>query len=414
MRRFALSTLVLMILFVPAAVHADEPFQNYRSDELGLALQYPAGWEVREQVAARTITAASRADLEALDSGKPPSGLLFTVSVTSFRQGNVTTPDDFATILKQIAASPDSSPTAIRIGGADGLFVDTQNAVQDVAARTAVVSIGRRRMAIIRGVSTVSSWLSLGEARFNDLTAHLSFFVPANRPDQDEVGRVLWQVPADHLTDLADISLNLDGSAVYVTDHVAGIWTVTTNGVGGDIYKPDGIGDFAGISVRSDGVGFVADPVNHALWAILPATRSAPISVRKFAGEAGTKLGQFGSDTPRVFTFGYQSLIYALDKGANGVRVQIIDHGGVAVNSWNLDKLLSDTLDSPQITSDSNNFIYVIARNHEGIIKINVAGAVISTTIGKDAGRNRAAGPGDRSLREFLRRHARSGYSETG
>jgi hypothetical protein len=385
MRRIVLITLVFMILNFPTVVHADDSIQNYHSDDLGLALQYPAGWKLREQATSQTITTALASDLDLIDSGKAPQGLLFTISVTSFRQLGASTPDDFPAILKQITASPDATPSAIRIGGADGQFVDTQNTAQDVAARTAILSIGRRRVAVVRGAATIDAWMNTGESQFNDLTSHLTFFIPPNRPDQDSVSRVLWQLPATQLSDLADITLNLDGSIVYVADHRGGVWTVTTNGVGGDIYKPTDIGDFAGISTRADGSEIVSDPANHALWQITPATKTTPQSVRKFAGSAGTKPGQFGDTYPRPFTFGAQGVTYAIDKTDKGSRIEIFDRGGIVLNTWDLDKLAGKALDDPKIATDDNGLIYVIAKNYEGILKINVSGALMKGDIGKNA-----------------------------
>ena len=398
MRHRALVILLLLILSFcfgfPHSVGAQSnTLQNYRSDALGLALQYPADWKLREMVKTETIIAASEADLNAVDAGKQPSGLIFSITITSFRQISASTPDDFAAILKQITASPDAKPSPIRISGADGLFVDTQDPTQSVATRTVLLSIGRRRVAVIRGISTVQGWLSSngtsGEQRFNDLTNALTFFQPPDSTDLDSVGRVLWQVQAEkgqNLTDLADLSLSNDGATLYVSDHLAGIWSVTTNGVNGDIYKPDAVGEFAGIGIRSDGTQIVADPANHLLWALIPANKNNPAQVKRFAGsKQGSAPGQFGNLSPRTFAFGIQGLLYVLDKTDTGQRIEIFDRGGVYVNSWDLDKLLSMTLDSPAISSDSDNFIYLVAKNHAGVIKINVAGAVVKNDLGKEA-----------------------------
>src|SRR5438552_449688 len=64
--------------------------------------------------------------------------------------------DDFAPILQRIALAPKLTPMAVRMGGAEGLSLDVTDS--GVTARTAILSIGRRRIVIVRGVATADAW----------------------------------------------------------------------------------------------------------------------------------------------------------------------------------------------------------------------------------------------------------------
>src|SRR5262249_40583565 len=122
MRRFLIILLALGLAFIVAAhpATAQDESQNYRSDALGVAFQYPADWTVREQGSTRTITASSKADLDAVAAGKAPDGLLLSISVSTFRQIGAESLDDLKHILQKITQAPDTEPTSIRIDGADG------------------------------------------------------------------------------------------------------------------------------------------------------------------------------------------------------------------------------------------------------------------------------------------------------
>jgi len=77
MRRIALSLLSL-ILIAAAVAHiaplalAQDNSQVYHNDTLGLTFEYPAEWVIREQLATRTVLAASKDDMDAIAKGNAP------------------------------------------------------------------------------------------------------------------------------------------------------------------------------------------------------------------------------------------------------------------------------------------------------------------------------------------------------
>lgn len=87
--------LCLAALLLPFPLHAQTDTQSYRSDVLGVTFQYPKGWALREQLAAQTVLAAPEGDIEGLAEGKAPSGVLFSLTLSTLRQMGARNTDDF-------------------------------------------------------------------------------------------------------------------------------------------------------------------------------------------------------------------------------------------------------------------------------------------------------------------------------
>ncbi len=390
MRRFLLILVILALLPASGAALAQggtQDEQDYRSEPLGITFQYPGVWIIREQLPTQTVTASSRTDMEAVMSGKAPAGLLFSVTLSSFRVIGADRIEDFAAILKKIAQAPNATPEAIRIDGNDGLVVDTADVIQDVATRTVILSIGKRRVAVIRGVATVAAWTTGGgESRFKDLVDTLHFFPPPGRPGGDSFGQVLWQLPADKFPDLVDLSASGDGSTLYVTGRSQGIWQIDANGAAHDVSKPDGIGAFGGVGLLRTGILYVADPVNHAIWTVVLDNNTV---TRLIGGRTGTDRGAFGAHSPQYFAFGPKGLIYALDENEQGLRIQVFNRAGEWTATWDLGG--SMPIENPVISSDESGNAYIIGRNTPGITKISTAGRVLTTTLASDVLANSGA-----------------------
>jgi hypothetical protein len=389
MRRFLWIRLILLILATPgllivppAATAQDETedWQSYRSEQLGISFEYPRGWQVNEQIPTRTVTASSSSDLAAVRAGKAPDGLLFSITISTFREIGAERLEDFAPILQKIAGTPDLDPDSVRIGGADGIQIDRLDIQQDVATRTAILSIGKRRVAVLRGVSTVSGWTKGNKTRFGELVDTLNFFPPKGLVDGESFGKVLWQLPADKLTDIADLAVGGNGAVLYVTDRNLGIWQLGANGTSGEVTKPTGIGQFGALGVLQSGLQFIADGVGNAIWAVMPQNGNV---TRLIGGRVGTGNGMFGPHSPLSFAFGLRGAIYVLDENEKGLRIQVFNRGGEWTATWELADVLPTSIDHPVISTDDSGNAYLIGRNSPGIIKIAPDGKVVSTDLGK-------------------------------
>src|SRR5258708_39831801 len=245
MRRAMTIFLVLACAAIPFVTFAQTVAdQIYQSDALGLSFQYPGDWQINEQLSAHSVMAASGADLSAIKTGRAPTGLLFTITISSFRLLSVHSLEDFTPLLQSIAGANGAHPVPIKIGSAVGLALDSVDTKRDVASRTAIVSIGERRLAVVRGIATASGWKDTS-AQLDKLFGSLAFTLPTHN-DLDSYGQVLWQAPVEKLSNIAGIAASADGSHVYVTGPTQGIFNLSATGAPGDVVKPDGIATFGG------------------------------------------------------------------------------------------------------------------------------------------------------------------------
>src|ERR1041385_7903941 len=112
MKRGIILLLLVGLTFIPyvASAQSGSTEQIYLNNVLGISFQYPGNWEINEQPSARTVTAASKADMDAIKVGKPPAGLLFTVTVSNFRLIGIQRLEDFTGRLQNIAGTPNVTP----------------------------------------------------------------------------------------------------------------------------------------------------------------------------------------------------------------------------------------------------------------------------------------------------------------
>jgi hypothetical protein len=351
-------------------------FASYRSDALGVAFQYPTTWQVQESLERRTVTAGDPADLNAANTGGQVKGLLFSVTISSFRQVGTNRTDDFGERLRKAENQPNGAYRQAKIGGAEGVDMEFVDGTSGVGGRVAMLSIGQRRVAVVRGVSTVRGWVREGAAQQMDaLLANLTFFPPTgtNRPDQ--IGVTFWQAADPRFTTFADLAATPDGMAVLATDPVNGIWTVNTAGVVQSIQRYEGPASYGTLALFRDGTQYVSDPVNHVVWLIQPGSTTPK---RLLGGTIGAGRGAFGANAPMVFAFGYQNTLNILDVIDSGTRVQVFGRGGDVLTAWNIAPVKDGA-----ITSDALGYIYVVGSNTPGILKIGADGRTVNPALGR-------------------------------
>src|SRR5262249_51906321 len=123
-----LNALVAVVYEIRAQDNTQE--ETYHNDVLGLTFQYPAGWVVREQLSTRTVMAASKDDIDAIAKGNAPAGLLFTVTISSFRLIGAQNVEDFGPILQNIAQASGVTPDRFQVNGAEGLTLEVEDTAQ--------------------------------------------------------------------------------------------------------------------------------------------------------------------------------------------------------------------------------------------------------------------------------------------
>ncbi len=381
MKRLLHLILTLMIaLCAPVALSAQGETKEYRSETLGVAFQYPAAWVVRSGMGEMTVIVAAQADLDALTNGGTPQNVIFSLSLTSFRLLNIQNPDDFAGVLARLAGPGRAAPTPVNIGGAAGLRLTLPDELNNIVSDTAILSVGGRRVAILRGVATLSAWRNGGERQFAQMTETVRFFPPPAEADLDRVGTVLWQRPMPDLPNMVGISVSPSGANLYITDRDLGIYRLNASGTDGELFRPPEIGQFAGILTLRDGNQYLADPGSNTLW-LRPVGETAVRRV--LGGQVGTGRGAFGVGSPRQFALANRSF-YVLDENTNGLRVQVFNLGGTPITFWALSDKLPAGVTGAMIDVDSAGNLYVLAKGMAGLLKLNAAGSILARDLGAD------------------------------
>jgi hypothetical protein len=373
--------------------------QPYRSDLLGVAFQIPADWKVREAPERRTVTAASDADFKLIDAGAEPGGLVFSVTVSTFRQAGIERVDEFGERLRKLENQPDAGYRQITIGGAEAVQLDILDARQNVNGRSAYISIGGRRVAVVRGVSTIRGWRGTGMGQYDQIAGSLTFFPPNAAVLSDRIGLLMWQATSPEFTSFADLGATADGTTVYATDPKRGLWAITAAGVVQGAQAFDGIGSYGSLGMFRDGTRYIADPTNHIIWLIRPGSTTA---TKLLGGSVGVNRGQFGANSPRAFAFGFQNTLNILDNIETGTRVQVFSRGGEALTAWNI-----SPVEDGAIATDGLGYVYVVGKNTPGIIKIGANGQVVNPALGRD-------GDHGRPLRLYLCSDRRRGRDPVG
>ncbi|MCE7948631.1 MAG: hypothetical protein DYG88_14495 [Chloroflexi bacterium CFX4] len=370
--------LCLAALLLPFPLHAQTDTQSYRSDVLGVTFQYPKGWALREQLAAQTVLAAPEGDIEGLAEGKAPSGVLFSLTLSTLRQMGARNTDDFPALLLKYTLNAEGTPQPTRIGGATGIQLIQLDEKQDLAIQTAILSIGKRRVAILRAVSTLAVWRADGEAQLGRLLESLSFFPPPEGTDVDTIGIPLWQLAADAMPDLTGLSVSNDGALIYAVDAQRGIWQINANGTAQEspLTFPQ-VGSYGRLITRPDNSQYLADPANHIVWRRAPNTNSV---ARFFGGTLGAGRGAFGEGMPRQFLFSGRN-VYAVDENTNGVRVQVFAAGGAVMTFWDMARELPEA-QNVLLGADSSGNLYLLAEGSNGLLKLDASGRVLARGIG--------------------------------
>lgn len=376
-RRLCLIALIVA-LSVPFAVGAQPDRGRYYSEFFGVTFAYPEDWTLRENRATRTILVAPEGAWEGLAEGKAPEGLLLSLTFSTFRVMGIPNTDAFPTLLLKYATGGRRALSPVRIGGAAGMALTERDSTYDLAVYTALLSLGGRRVALLRAVSTVAVWEAEGAATLERFLASLSFFPPSEGADLDRVDIPLWQIAADELPDLSAIAVSADGALIFVADAQRGIWQLTAEGVPSpDRITFPQIQQYGQIVTRLDGSQYIADPLSNIVWRRAPDSDTV---ARFFGGTRGTGRGAFGENMPRQFVFSGQN-IYAVDENADGVRVQVFNIGGRVVAAWNL----ADELPNAQnvlLGADTNGNLYLLARGTGGLLKLYADGRAAQRGIG--------------------------------
>lgn len=372
MRRFVWLVIVSLLFAPTLSSSAQEESVLYQNEALGISFQYPAAWTVTERADAQTVMVGSRTDLEIIESGQKPAGAVFTVTMTSFRQLGI----ENVAQLDEVMAKVGGAVNPIKVGGVDGLTSELRDTDNDVTIKTAIMSVGERRVALVRGLATQTGWLGGGRDQVDQILGTLNFFPTSVNAGLAKIGLPVWQLATPDLTNVLDVTLDQAGTTLYVSEVNKGVFTVSTAGSLSTALRPAGIGAFGSFGLLRDGTTYYADPANGVIWS-LKAEGTEP---RKFIGAKGNV---FSANSPRQFAFGLEGRLLAIDDDPAGARIIEFSRGGVLRARWDLAEITNTTLDRPVLAIDDAGNVYVTARNAGSVIKLYSDGTLAQADIGR-------------------------------
>lgn len=355
----------------------DDKAALYSNEVMGVSFQYPANWAVEEKMHAQTITVGARTDLEVVHRGGTPAGVIFMLSLTSFRTLGIDSAGQLSDVL--VAYAPGVAPSPVNVGEHSGYGTEWLDTANNIAGLTLMLSVGERRVAILRSLSTLGAWKDGGKVQAEQIVSTLTFFEMGVNAGLPAIGAFAWATPLDGVTALTDMTLTPDGTTLLISDRELGLREVLTNGrvVAGSERRPAEMGAFGSVALLRDGRRYLADPQNGAIW----RENAEGTNVVKFIGAKGNV---FSPGSPRQFAFGLDGLLLALDESQQATRILVFNRGGALINTWFLATTTNATLDAPVIVTDGSGKLYVAARNSGGIFRYFADGSLDQAGIGAD------------------------------
>ncbi|MFN8418335.1 MAG: hypothetical protein U0528_03675 [Anaerolineae bacterium] len=382
MTRYLLALMLILCLALtgfPTFAQSSDQNAVYSNDVLGITFQYPTTWEVREQAETQGVSVAAANDWQSISDGVQPLGLIFSVTLTTFRQLGIDNVLGFSDLL----ARTDSNATvaAIRIGEASGVSAESQSTDADVVTRTVMLATGGRRVAVIRGLATSAGWQGGGAQQFEQILNSISFAPAEVNAGLMRVGTSLWSLATPDLTQLADLTISADGATLYATDGNGGIFTLGAAGTRGDVIKPEGVSSFGSLILLRNGQQYLSDPVSGAIW-LLPAA-GANGAPRKYIGAKGNV---FSQGSPRYFSVRSDGGILALDVSADGTatHVFVFNRGGTRIDSYDAVAMTGMMILDPVFAAEPSGRYYLAGSNTSGILRFRSDGVLDQAGIGAD------------------------------
>jgi sugar lactone lactonase YvrE len=362
------------LLATPGVVAAQaDKLVLYTNEAFGLAFQYPASLALEERPAARMIIVAGRTDLEIVRSGGVPANLIFSVTLTTFRELGIESAAQLPAVIAAYAR--EGTPSPVRVGGADGFRLDGQDPANNLMNVTLMLSVGERRAAVVRGLSTLTTWQRDGQAHFEAILGTLNFVQTSINAGLPKIGVAAWALALDDVTTLVDLDLSSDGTLLHASDQTNGLLDISASGQFVGRARLPGIRSMGSVLLLRDGQRYIADPANGVIWVQRPESGQ----VRRFIGAKGNV---FTPGSPHHIAFGRDGLLVALDDAPQGTRLLVFNRGGSLINTWFLATTINATLDTPILATDGSGRVYVAARNSGGVYRYFADGSLDQAGLG--------------------------------
>ncbi|MBN2306256.1 MAG: hypothetical protein JXQ72_17370 [Anaerolineae bacterium] len=188
--------LVLSLIPVIPPAAAQDGGARYEAPTLGIAFELPAGWQV--QIERNQLIAAAPDDLNTIQAGGTPAGLVLRIITGTFNELGITDADQIPAQLAKLVPGTVTppAPEPVAWGGGSGYQVLVQ-LPEGLTTRVGLLAITGGRIAIVRGMAPGAVWDGGAGAQFDTLTGSLEFMPPTRQADYLDAitsndGGVLW------------------------------------------------------------------------------------------------------------------------------------------------------------------------------------------------------------------------------
>lgn len=315
---------ICIIAGTGAGVHAQSDLKTYENDILGIAFEIPTAWESQETES--RITLGTTDDLQRLESGFTPTGLIISVVTGSYSDLRLNSPDAIAERVQQLVPGGVSAPAPYEVsyGNVNGYETEFVLPDNNLVTRVAIMTSTDGRIAIIRGIAPQADWASVTSLQLQIIMETMRFILPQSMQSpldniNDADGGVLWQYQIAQGRDQPAIEL---GGITYDSENIAYVaagergFLAIRQDTGefinflGPIFAND---NFTDVALAPDGTLYFANASDSAGRRVMVVDRAG--NLQSSWGVAGEEPGQFAPGMPQTIAVTEFGNVWTISEG---------------------------------------------------------------------------------------------------
>lgn len=388
--------LILMISTLASTkVMAQDNFSVYENTSIGIALDLPADWEVREENGRLTMGLSS--DMDRIAGGEIPLNLILSVVTGSYSDLRLQSPDQIAERVQQLVPSGLAAPAPYQVSygdvnGYETEFVDTSSGL---ITRVAILTATDGRIAILRGIAPQNGWETSYSLQLQRIMESIRFILPENMLTpldniNDEDGGVLWHYQIAQSREQRAIQL---GGITYDDQNIAYIaagergFLVLGQETGafvnflGPVFVND---NFSDVSIAPNGLLYFANATTQPARRVMIIDRVG--TYQRAWGIAGDEPGQFAPNMPQSITVTGEGDVWAISEGHSTPpfrRIYRFDLDGNFFQMIDMETL-SPALENARIDVNRNEDRLYVTGENGGIYVINWNAEILARDLALD------------------------------
>lgn len=320
--------LALVLVSLPVPAHAQDGSQRYEAPALGIAFTMPAGWTV--QLDGKKLAAAAPQDLQAVQEGGAPAGLVVRILTGTFNELGITDADQIPAQLAALVPSTTAppAPEPVEWGGGSG-YQMLVILPEGLTTRVALLAIAGGRIAVVRALAPTPVWDSGAGAAFDALAQSLEFTQPVRGADFMDLitsndGGVLWhyqepQPDSGRVVRLGGIVYDMF-DLMYITAGPGGILVLEmSTGARVSFMGPWYDGNFVDLAMGPDTKLYMANAADDTFNAVMVVDRAG--NWLRGWGPRGDGEAEFAPAMPQTIAVTQSGEVWTVSEGhSEGIR----------------------------------------------------------------------------------------------